>query len=285
MKRFLSEPVVHSVDTEQSPVDDHDAPRARTSHRRTSRPSSAAWRPARPHPAVHPHQARCQDARAAADRQRRSRRSTCTGTCRRTPGSATSRRSPTARSGVLVATDIAARGIHVDDVSLVVHVDPPAEHKAYLHRSGRTARAGAEGVVVTLCWSTSAATPCAGEGRRHPPDAHRVEAATRCCEHLAGRAHLRRRGDHRRHDAQPPEPARHPLRRWAFRRRPVTTQRRRLVDAHRVPRRRRLVERRPLRRRTPSSRWQRRRRLVDARHHGGGSHSAASFSGNRSRGR
>jgi superfamily II DNA/RNA helicase len=53
-------------------------------------------------------------------------------------------------SRVLVATDIAARGIHVDDVSLVVHVDPPAEHKAYLHRSGRTARAGAEGVVVTV---------------------------------------------------------------------------------------------------------------------------------------
>ena len=53
-------------------------------------------------------------------------------------------------SRVLVATDIAARGIHVDDVTLVVHVDPPAEHKAYLHRSGRTARAGAEGVVVTV---------------------------------------------------------------------------------------------------------------------------------------
>ena len=51
---------------------------------------------------------------------------------------------------VLVATDIAARGIHVDDIELVVHVDPPAEHKAYLHRSGRTARAGAAGTVVTL---------------------------------------------------------------------------------------------------------------------------------------
>lgn len=51
---------------------------------------------------------------------------------------------------VLVATDIAARGIHVDDVTLVVHVDPPAEHKAYLHRSGRTARAGAAGSVVTI---------------------------------------------------------------------------------------------------------------------------------------
>ena len=50
----------------------------------------------------------------------------------------------------LVATDIAARGIHVDDVALVVHADPPFEHKAYLHRSGRTARAGATGTVVTL---------------------------------------------------------------------------------------------------------------------------------------
>jgi len=51
---------------------------------------------------------------------------------------------------VLVATDVAARGIHVDDIALVVHVDPPAEHKSYLHRSGRTARAGAQGTVVTL---------------------------------------------------------------------------------------------------------------------------------------
>ena len=51
---------------------------------------------------------------------------------------------------VLVATDIAARGIHVDDIALVIHVDPPAEHKAFLHRSGRTARAGAEGVVATV---------------------------------------------------------------------------------------------------------------------------------------
>ena len=51
---------------------------------------------------------------------------------------------------VLVATDIAARGIHVDDIALVVHVDPPAEHKAYLHRSGRTARAGSDGIVITI---------------------------------------------------------------------------------------------------------------------------------------
>ncbi|MGC1564769.1 MAG: DEAD/DEAH box helicase, partial [Trebonia sp.] len=51
---------------------------------------------------------------------------------------------------VIVATDIAARGIHVDGIDLVIHADPPAEHKAYLHRSGRTARAGAAGTVITL---------------------------------------------------------------------------------------------------------------------------------------
>ena len=56
----------------------------------------------------------------------------------------------TGTTRVMIATDIAARGIHVDGVDLVVHADPPAEHKAYLHRSGRTARAGAHGVVVTL---------------------------------------------------------------------------------------------------------------------------------------
>ena len=51
---------------------------------------------------------------------------------------------------VLVATDVAARGIHVEDIGLVVHYDPPADHKDYVHRSGRTARAGASGSVVAL---------------------------------------------------------------------------------------------------------------------------------------
>jgi superfamily II DNA/RNA helicase len=54
------------------------------------------------------------------------------------------------KTNALVATDVAARGIHVDDVSLVVHVDAPENHKDYLHRAGRTARAGASGTVVTL---------------------------------------------------------------------------------------------------------------------------------------
>ena len=51
---------------------------------------------------------------------------------------------------VLVATDVAARGLHIDGVDVVIHYDPPEDEKAYLHRSGRTARAGSEGVVVSL---------------------------------------------------------------------------------------------------------------------------------------
>jgi superfamily II DNA/RNA helicase len=50
----------------------------------------------------------------------------------------------------LIATDVAARGIHVDDVAVVVHFDPPATHKDYVHRSGRTGRAGSDGLVVSL---------------------------------------------------------------------------------------------------------------------------------------
>jgi superfamily II DNA/RNA helicase len=54
------------------------------------------------------------------------------------------------RIDVLVATDVAARGLHVDDIDLVLHVDPPHGPKEYLHRSGRTARAGASGTVISL---------------------------------------------------------------------------------------------------------------------------------------
>jgi len=56
----------------------------------------------------------------------------------------------TGKLAVMVATDVAARGLHIDDVQVVVHYDPPPEHKTYLHRSGRTARAGESGLVVTL---------------------------------------------------------------------------------------------------------------------------------------
>ena len=54
------------------------------------------------------------------------------------------------RLHTLVATDVAARGIHVDDVDVVIQYDPPGDHKTYLHRAGRTARAGESGLVVTL---------------------------------------------------------------------------------------------------------------------------------------
>jgi superfamily II DNA/RNA helicase len=87
-------------------------------------------------------------------------------------------------ANTLVATDIAARGIHVDEIAQVIHADPPAEHKAYLHRSGRTARAGANGTVITLMTDDQVSnvrtlTRQAGisprTSRLHPGDALLVE--------------------------------------------------------------------------------------------------------------
>ena len=69
------------------------------------------------------------------------------------------------RLNVLVATDVAARGIHVDDVEVVIHYDPASDAKTYLHRSGRTARAGGSGVVVSLiCIFKKHAGHARGEG-------------------------------------------------------------------------------------------------------------------------
>ncbi|MDX6302110.1 MAG: hypothetical protein QOF53_3324 [Nocardioidaceae bacterium] len=149
VKRFLHDPVTHSVDSAQSPVakmthhvlhvskdgrvpvlaDLAAAPGKTIVFTRTKHGAKALARQlnARGVPSVELHGNLAQNART--------RNLTAFG-----DGTATT----------LVATDIAARGIHVDDVSLVVHADPPVEHKAYLHRSGRTARAGAEGTVVTL---------------------------------------------------------------------------------------------------------------------------------------
>ncbi len=149
VKRYLVKPATHEADSEQSPVttmthhvlqvtaEDHlavlvDLAAApgrtvvftRTKHRakKFARALNAAGVPA-----VELHGNLSQGART------------------RTMAAFHSGKAPT-----LVATDIAARGIHVDDVGLVIHADPPMEHKAYLHRSGRTARAGHAGVVVTL---------------------------------------------------------------------------------------------------------------------------------------
>jgi superfamily II DNA/RNA helicase len=82
------------------------------------------------------------------------------------------------RSGaaqVVVATDVAARGIHVEGVGMVVHFDPPGEPKAYLHRSGRTARAGASGAVVTMATPSQALT-LTGLHRRAGVDAKHIDA-------------------------------------------------------------------------------------------------------------
>jgi len=149
VKRYLHDPVTHSVDSARSPVtnmahhvlhvskesrvpvlaDLAAAPGKTVVFTRTKHGAKALTRQlnARGVPSVELHGNLSQNART--------RNLTAFG-----DGTATT----------MVATDIAARGIHVDDISLVVHADPPTEHKAYLHRSGRTARAGAEGTVVTL---------------------------------------------------------------------------------------------------------------------------------------
>jgi superfamily II DNA/RNA helicase len=89
----------------------------------------------------------------------------------------------TGHARVLVATDVAARGIHVDDVDLVVHYDPPADHKDYLHRSGRTAAAGASGTVLSLVTSDQVRDHQrhARAGRRRGQRRHRRRPATRPC--------------------------------------------------------------------------------------------------------
>ncbi|MEV4056407.1 DEAD/DEAH box helicase [Amycolatopsis sp. NPDC049688] len=149
VKRFMNDPITHSVDSAQSPVStmEHHVLHLEETHRlpvlvdltaapgrtlvftRTKSRAKALTRKlvASGVPAVELHGNLGQNART------RNLEAFSSGTAR-----------------TLVATDIAARGIHVDDVRLVIHADPPVEHKAYLHRSGRTARAGASGTVVTL---------------------------------------------------------------------------------------------------------------------------------------
>ncbi|WP_344965002.1 DEAD/DEAH box helicase, partial [Crossiella cryophila] len=156
VRRYLSNPVTHSVDSAQSPVTamTHHVLQVRAEHRlpvladlaaapgrtvvftRTKRGATKLTKQliASGVPAVELHGNLGQSART------------------RNLGAFAE-----GRISTLVATDIAARGIHVDDVTLVVHADPPMEHKAYLHRSGRTARAGAAGTVVTLMTADQAA--------------------------------------------------------------------------------------------------------------------------------
>ena len=101
------------------------------------------------------------------------------------------------RVRALVATDVAARGIHVDDVACVVHFDPPTTGKDYVHRSGRTGRAGADGMVVTLVGRETAAAVRAIQkelGMPHTPGAPSPSRAA----HAARRPQQRRRSRNRR---------------------------------------------------------------------------------------
>ena len=149
VKRYLREPVVHSVDSEQSPV-------AAIDHHvlhvdKAARVSVLADLAASPGRTIV--FARTKHGAKNLARQLNSRGVAAVELHGNLSQNARTRNLTAfsdGSAGVLVATDIAARGIHVDDVSLVVHADPPVEHKAYLHRSGRTARAGADGTVVTL---------------------------------------------------------------------------------------------------------------------------------------
>jgi superfamily II DNA/RNA helicase len=156
VKQFLSQPVTHEADSAQSPVAamDHHVLHVAREHRvpvlvdLTSAPGRTVVFTRTKH-----------GAKALARQLNRSGVPTVELHGNLSQGARTRNMDAfhAGRATTLVATDIAARGIHVDDVALVVHADPPAEHKAYLHRSGRTARAGAAGRVVTLVLPDQAA--------------------------------------------------------------------------------------------------------------------------------
>ncbi|MGC5017231.1 DEAD/DEAH box helicase [Micromonospora sp. DT47] len=118
------------------------------------------------------------------------------------------------RVNVLVATDVAARGIHVDGVSLVLHVDPPKEPKDYLHRAGRTARAGESGAVATLVLPKQRRTTLAMlEKAGVEPEESRVRAGDPTLAELTGAREpsgvpVREEPEPRRHGDRPGGPRR-----------------------------------------------------------------------------
>ena len=153
VKRYLNKPVVHSVDSAQSPV--------ATMEHHVFQVDGDARLPVITDLAAAPGRTliftRTKHGARALARKLNARGVSTVELHGNLSQNARSRNLQSFSSGAattLVATDIAARGIHVDDVSLVIHADPPMEHKAYLHRSGRTARAGAQGTVVTMMLDT-----------------------------------------------------------------------------------------------------------------------------------
>ena len=153
VKRYLNEPIVHSVDSARSPV--------ATMDHHVFHVDADARLPVITDLAASPGRTliftRTKHGATALARKLNARGVRAVELHGNLSQNARSRNLESFSSGVtttLVATDIAARGIHVDDISLVIHADPPVEHKAYLHRSGRTARAGARGTVVTMMLDT-----------------------------------------------------------------------------------------------------------------------------------
>ena len=152
VRTFLKDPAMHAVASSQSPVDSMDHKVFAVSHSaKTDIAAEIATRPARTLFFVRTKhgadrlatQLRTKGVEAAAIHGNLTQ-----GARKKALDDFT-----TGHARVLVATDVAARGIHVDDVDLVVHFDPPADHKDYLHRSGRTARAGNTGTVLSLILS------------------------------------------------------------------------------------------------------------------------------------
>ena len=193
VKRYLTDPVVHSVDSEQSPVAamDHHVLHVEKAARINVLADLAAS------PGRKIVFARTKHGAKNLARQLNSRGVPAVELHGNLSQNARTRNLAAFSDGsawVLVATDIAARGIHVDDVTLVVHADPPVEHKAYLHRSGRTARAGNEGTVVTLMLDEQVSDVATADPQgRHQADDHPLPrpVASGAARDRAGRAHLR----------------------------------------------------------------------------------------------
>ena len=152
VRTFLKDPAMHAVASSQSPVDSMDHKVFAVSHSaKTDIAAEIATRPARTLFFVRTKHGA--DRLATQLRTKGVEAASIHGDLTQGARKKALDDFTTGHARVLVATDVAARGIHVDDVDLVVHFDPPADHKDYLHRSGRTARAGATGTVLSLVLS------------------------------------------------------------------------------------------------------------------------------------
>ena len=151
VRTHLRDPRIHELDPNSGSVTTMTHHTLTVAGFRDKVDALSGWSSQRPHHRLHPHPRGRDPGRRGADRAGLTA-STCRAACGSVSASGTSAllHRP---AQVVVATDVAARGIHVDDVGLVVHFDAAGDAKSYLHRSGRTARAGNDGCVVTLTTS------------------------------------------------------------------------------------------------------------------------------------